>query len=313
VATRRARTAVPKSSQNRRAWHAGSAEEEGLYFPALIQGFKDLGYIEGRNVTFEHRYASEQYERFPAQAAELVDLRVDAMIASIKPAALAAQRTTEKVPIVFVIVPDPVESKLVASLAKPGANITGLSNMSIELGAKRLQLIKEAVAGLSRVALLVNSNDPATANRFVQDNRTAAAGLQIEVVPIEVRVPNDLERAFATAADRRVQAVVPVIDAMFFNERERLARLAIAHRLPTMAAKLDMVDAGALMAVGPNHASLFRQSAKLVDKILKGQRAGDIPVEQPTHFELRINLKTASEIGINLPQSILARADKVIE
>jgi putative ABC transport system substrate-binding protein len=294
-------------------WHAGSAEEEGAYFPALIDGFKDLGYVEGRSVTFEHRFAGEQYERFSGQAAELVGLGVDALIASIKPAALAAQRTTDKVPIVFVIVPDPVESKLVASLAKPGANITGLSNMSIELGAKRLQLIKQAVAGLSRIALLVNTNDQETANRFVQDNRNSAAALQLDIVPIEVRTPNDLARAFSTAVERKAHAVVAMIDAMFFNERDRLARLAIAHRLPMMGANLDMVDAGALIAYGPNHANLFRQSARFVDKILKGQKAGDIPVEQPTRFEMRVNLKTAAAIGVNLPAPLLASADRIIQ
>ena len=294
-------------------WHAGSQEEEGAYFPALIQGFKDLGYVEGRTIVFEHRYVAEQYERFPAQVAELIDLKVDAIIASIRPAALAAQRATQKIPIVFVIVADPVESKLVSSLAKPGANLTGLSNMSVELGSKRLEIIKEGVVGLSRVGLFVNSNDPAMFNRFIEENRTAAEVLKLELVPIAVRAPADLERALATATDRGVGAVVPVIDAMMFNERHQLAKLAIAHRLPTMAPNVDMVDAGALMGFGPNHATLFRQSAKFVDKILKGERAGDIPVEQPTRFELRINLKTAAAIGTNLPPSLLARADKVFE
>jgi ABC-type uncharacterized transport system substrate-binding protein len=264
-------------------------------------------------VTFEHRYAAEQYERFPAQVAELTDLKVDAIIASIRPAALAAQRATRTIPIVFVIVADPVESKLVASLSKPGANVTGLSNMSVELGAKRLELIKEAIGGLSRIALFVNSNDPAMFNRFVAENRTAAEALKLDLMPIAVRVPDDLDRAFATATKQKVGAVVPVIDSMMFNERDRLARLAIAHRLPTMAPNVDMVDAGALMAFGPSHALLFRQSARFVDKILKGQKPGDIPVEQPTRFELRLNLKTASAIGVNVPPSLLARADKVIE
>src|SRR6185312_2445862 len=150
-------------------------------------------------VLFEHRYAAEQYERFPAHVAELIDLKVDAIIASIRPAALAAQRATQKIPIVFVIVADPVESKLVASLAKPGANITGLSNMSVELGAKRLELIKEAIAGPSRIALFVNSNDPAMFNRFIDENRAAAETLKLDIVPISVRIPDDLDRAFATA------------------------------------------------------------------------------------------------------------------
>ena len=294
-------------------WHAGSEEEEGSYFPALIQGFKDFGYVEGRTVKFEHRYASEQYERFPDQVRELIDLKVDVLIASIRPAALAAQRATKTVPIVFVIVADPVESKLVSSLARPGANITGLSNMSVELGAKRLEIIKEAIAGLSRIALFVNSSDPAMFHRFIEENRTAAEALKIDLIPIEVRVPADLDRAFATAADRKVEAVVPVIDAMMFNERARLAQLAIAHRLPTMAPNIDMVDAGALIGFGPNHATLFRQSARFVDKILKGERTADIPVEQPTRFELRINLKTAAAIRVDVPPSLLARADKVFE
>jgi putative ABC transport system substrate-binding protein len=185
--------------------------------------------------------------------------------------------------------------------------------MSVELGAKRLELIKEAIAGLSRIALFVNSNDPAMFNRFIEENRTAAEVLKLDLVPISVRVPGDLDGAFTRATERKVGAVVPVIDSMMFNERVRLARLAIAHRLPTMVFNVDMVDAGALMAFGPNHALLFRQSAKFVDKILKGEKPGEIPVEQPTRFELRLNLKTASAIGVNFSPSLLARADKVIE
>ena len=294
-------------------WHAASQEAEGAYFTALIQGFRDYGYVEGRSITFEHRYANEEPRLFQAQAAELAASEVDVLIASVRPAALAAQRATTAIPVVFVVVPDPVESKLVASLAKPGANLTGLSNMSTELGAKRLEIIKEAVVGLSRIALLVNTNDPAMASRFVEENRIAAAALNIDLVPIEVKVVEDLEPAFATAAAQRADAVVPVMDPMMFNNRERLAKIALTHRLPTMVVNSDMVDAGALMSFGPSHAMLFRQSARFVDKILKGERPGDIPVEQPTHFELRINLKTAAAIGLKLPGSILARADKVVE
>jgi putative ABC transport system substrate-binding protein len=159
----------------------------------------------------------------------------------------------------------------------------------------------------------VNTNDPAMASRFVEENRIAAAALNIDLVPIEVKVVEDLEPAFATAAAQRADAVVPVMDPMMFNNRERLAKIALTHRLPTMVVNSDMVDAGALMSFGPSHAMLFRQSARFVDKILKGERPGDIPVEQPTHFELRINLKTAAAIGLKLPGSILARADKVVE
>ena len=307
---KRAQTRIPKIGV---IWHAGSQSEEGLYFSALVQGFKDIGYVEGKTVHFEHRYAAEQYDRFPAQIRELLKIEVDILIASVKPAAIAAQRLTDKVPIVFVVVPDPVESKLVASLARPGGNITGLSNMSIELGAKRLEIIKEAVSGLARIALFVNTNDAITSNRFIKENQAAAANLKIDLVPVELRTPSDLDRAFVVAVERRADAVVPVIDPMFFNERERLAKLALEHRLPTMVPNLDMVDAGALMAFGPNHAALFRRSARLADKILKGESPGNIPVEQPTVFELRINLQTAKKIGLTVPQLLLSRADKVIE
>jgi putative ABC transport system substrate-binding protein len=256
---------------------------------------------------------AEQYDRFPGQVAELIGMNVDVLVASIRPAAIAAQRATTTIPIVFVAVADPVESGLVKSLDRPGANITGLSTMSIELGAKRLEIIKEALPGLSRVALLVNATDQDLANRFIRDNHQAAGTLGIDLVPIEVREPGDLESAFANAREQRVHAVVPVIDAMFFNQRELLGKLGLKYRLPMMVHTIDMVASGPLMGFGPNSNTLFRRAPALVDKILRGTKPADVPVEMPTHFELRINLKTAKALGHAIPAALLARADILFE
>lgn len=294
-------------------WHAGSAEEEGAYFTALVRGFQDLGYVEGRNLILEHRYADEQYDRFQGQAAELAAIPVDVIMASVWQAALAAQRLTKTIPIVFVIVPDPVRLGFADSLARPGRNLTGMSNMMADLIAKRFEMLRDAIEGVSRVALIVNATDPNMADGTLEESRRAATHLSFEIVPVEVRRPADLEGAFLTASKEQVHAVVTAPDPMLYNERERLAKLAIKHRLPLMTHNVDMVNAGALLGYGPNSADLFRGSTAVVDRILRGGNPAEIPVQQPTRFELRVNLRSANEMGIRIREAALQRADLIIE
>lgn len=293
-------------------WHAASAEAEGSYFKSLIQGFKDLGYVEGRTILFEHRYADEQYDRFPALAQELVGLKVDVVMASILPAARAAEQATKTIPIVFVIVSDPVRSGLAESLAHPGRNLTGMSNVSEDLTAKRVQIFKDAVPNLKRMGLIVHPGGQSPQWVF-DEYRAAATALGIETVVLEARTPAELDVAMDDARIQRLDAVATAPDSMIFNSRQQLADLALKYRLPMMGANLDAVTAGALLAYGPNHADIFRRSAGVVDMILKGEKPGDIPVQRPVTFNLRLNLQTARKLGLDIPPLFIARADEVIE
>jgi len=294
-------------------WHAGSEEEEGIYFTSLQQGFRDLGYIEGRTLVLEHTYAAEQYERFNANAANLVAHKVDVLVAVTRPAVVAAQRATNTIPIVFTVVPDPVGLGLVASLAHPGGHITGLTHIGTDIGAKRIEFLKEAFPNLSRAALLVNPTDPVVKQRNIDEAQSAARHLKIEIQPIEVRSPEDFVPAFTAIDQARLEAVVTGIDPMIYNERKRIAELARSKRLPTMLHIAEMVEAGGLMSYAPNYPALFRRTAAYVDKILKGASPADLPVEQPTKFDLVVNLKTANAIGAAIPPSFLLRADRIIE
>jgi len=294
-------------------WHAGSAEEEGNFLIAVQQGFKDLGYVEGQNIAFEYRFAAEQYERFNDFADELVRLKVDVLIAVTGPAAIAAKRATATIPIVFTAVADPVASKLVDSLARPGGNVTGQSNVATDLSAKRLEIFKETVVGISRVALLLNPNDPAVAKRTLEDTRRAAELSNLTIQPVEVRSPDELDRAFYEMANDRVEGLLLVLDPMLFNARRRIAALALAHRLPTMHPIRDAVEAGMLMSYGANPEAIFRGAPLYVDKILKGAKPADLPVQQPTKFEFVINVGTAKALGLTISPVLLARADEVIE
>jgi putative tryptophan/tyrosine transport system substrate-binding protein len=257
-------------------------------------------------------FANEEYERFNANALDLVGRKVDVLVAVTLPAAQATQRATRSVPIVFVLVPDPVATKLVESLARPGGNITGLSQLALDLLPKRLQLFKETVAPMSRIALLLNPSDPIITARSIEQVRAAAARLDISVQPIEAGKPDQIERAFSSIQDG-VQGVMVQPDAMFFNERKRIAELALARKLPSLVFNSTMVEAGGLMTYAPSSFTIFRRSAVFIDKILKGTRPDEMPVELPTKFEFDINLKTAKAIGLELSPTLLARADKVIE
>jgi putative ABC transport system substrate-binding protein len=294
-------------------WHAGSAEEEAIYLGALRQGLSDLGYVEGQNIVLENRFPAEIPERFVSLAAELVALNVDVLVAINRLGALAAQRATSTIPIVFVYVPDPEGSKLVVSLAHPGGNITGLSNFAHDLTAKRVEFLKMIVPGVSRVALLINPNDKGSARRYIEESQAAADKLDLILQPVEIRMSGDLAPAFSKMRDKHIDGVAVSQDGLFYATRKDIAALALAHRLPAIVYSRETVDAGALASYGPSSYALFYRAGAYIDKILKGAKPTDLPVEQPTKFEFIINLKTAKALGVTIPPSLLALADEVIE
>jgi putative tryptophan/tyrosine transport system substrate-binding protein len=314
-------TAVPALAQQGRArpqvgvlWHAGSAEEEKVPLGGLVEGFRDLSYVDGKNIVLEHRFPNEQPERFLSLAAELVQIKVDVLIAVTRQAAIAAQKATTTIPIVFIAVPDAVGDKLVASLGRPGGNITGLTNMAIELVPKRMQIFKEALPNLSRMALLVNADSGTLARRYVEIAQTVVRPLGITLQPVEIRTPADIEGAFSRMTQSRIQGVCLTSDGLIYVEQERLAKLALDRNLALIGYTRDMGKwPGMLMTYGPSNVALFKRAAYFVDRILKGAKPGDLPVEQPTKIELIVNLRTAKGLGLTIPQSVLARADEVIE
>jgi putative ABC transport system substrate-binding protein len=276
-------------------------------------GFAELGYVDGKTIIFEERYAAEQLERFDALAAELVGLRVDVIVAPAIPSALALQRLTSTIPIVMVANPDPVGLKLVSSLARPGGNITGLSSMAFDLATKRMQLISEAVPSLSRLALLVNPYNPFDADRQISEMLQTADKLGLSLQAFEARSPDGINEAFARIARESFGAVMVTQNALYFSERKRISDQALAHTLPVVGPANVFADAGVLISYGPNWPAIFRNTAGYVDKILKGEKPADLPVQQPTVFELVINLKTAKTMGLSIAPALLARADQVIE
>lgn len=294
-------------------WHGANAEQEAIYLAALRQGLLDFGYVEGQNIVLEMRFPGEQYDRFFALAAELAQQNPDVLVSAAGIAAIACHRATTTIPIVAVNVPDPVGRKLVASLNRPGGNLTGLSNMAVELTRKRVELAKEMIKDLSRVALLVNPADEIGSRAYIAEGDAAGPRLGVTVVPVEVRDANDLEGAISKISSDNFQAAVVTHDGLFYVQRKRLADLALEKRLPTIAFASEQWETGVLATYGPNVPSLYRRAGAFVDKILKGASPADLPVEQPTKFELLINLKTARGIGITVPPTILTRADDVIE
>jgi putative ABC transport system substrate-binding protein len=283
---------------------------------AFLQGLRDLGYVEGRNVVIEYRDAEGKSERLPALAAELVALKVDVIVAPSTPAALAAKQATRTLPIVFTGATDPVTDGLVTTLARPGGNVTGLSTTTApEILGKRLELLKQAVPGVTRVAVLwqPGSQGERTNKDMLKGAEVAARALGVRLQVVEVRGPAEFERAFSDMTRARAGALTPVGGSPFFNERRRLVDLAAKNRLPAVYSNREFVDAGGLMAYGANIADLFRRAATYVDKILRGAKPADLPVEQPTKFEFVINLKTAKALGLTIPPSLLLRADEVIQ
>jgi putative tryptophan/tyrosine transport system substrate-binding protein len=283
---------------------------------AFLQGLHDLGYVEGRNVVIEYRDAEGKLERLPALAAELVVLKVDVIVAPGTPQALAAKQATRTLPIVFAVAGDPVGSGLVPSLARPGGNVTGLSSVTSDLVGKCLEQLTQAVPAVSRVAVLWQPGG--FGERAEKDMRKAAevAGrtLGVRLQFVEARRPADIDRAFSDMTRARAGALTVLGGGtMLFAERRRLVDLAAKNRLPAVYPWRDFVDAGGLMSYGANFPDLYRRVATYVDKILKGAKPADVPIEQPTKFELVINLKTAKALGLTIPQTLLLRADQVIE
>jgi ABC-type uncharacterized transport system substrate-binding protein len=282
---------------------------------AFRQGLRDLGYVEGRNVVIEYRDAQGKLEPLPTLAAELVALKVDVIVASSTAAALAAKQATSVVPIVFGTVPDPVAAGLVISLARPGGNVTGLSNLNADLVGKCLEYLTQAVPGVSRVAVLWQPGafGERTEKEMLKAAEGAARALGIQLQFVEARGPADIDRAFLDMTGARADAVTVLVSGMLLGERSRLVDLAAKSRLPVVYTFRELVDAGGLMSYGPSLADLFRRAASYVDKILKGTKPADLPVEQPIKLELVINLKTAQVLGLTVPPTLLARADEVIE
>ena len=289
-----------------------SPADSPRWLQGFRQGLRDLGYTEGHNIAIEYRYAEGRLERLPDLAAELVRLKVDVIVSENTPASLAAKQATATIPIVMMIVGDPVGSGLVASLARPGGNVTGMSVQLPELDAKRLQLLKEVVPKASRVAVLWNPTSPITRPQFAEV-KAAVQALRVQLESLEVRSPNDFEGAFQAATQRRAGALLVLADSLMVSQRTRVAALAAKSRLPSMSGVSEFAEAGGLMVYGPNVSDIARRAATYVDKILKGAKPADLPVEQPTKFDLVINLKTAKALGLTIPQSVLMRADQVIE
>jgi putative ABC transport system substrate-binding protein len=291
-------------------WHAGSAEEEEVYLSVLVKAFNDLGYVEGKNVHLDHRFPDEKPERFRILAQELVDEKPDVIIAVTNLAALEVKRATSTIPIIVSVASDAVGMGLVESLARPGGNVTGLSLMAIDLSGKRLELLKEAVPSLSRVALLVEFSTP---KETIKLHQTAAQALGISLWPVEISTPDDIEPVFAKIAQDRTDGVVRGIGSMLFAQRARIGAAALKRRLPAMTYIAEEVPHGFLMSYGQDTPDFFRRTAVYVDKILKGAKPADLPVEQPTKFKLVLNLKTAKALGLTFPQSLILSADEVIE
>jgi putative ABC transport system substrate-binding protein len=287
------------------------------YLPAHIeavrQGLRNLGYVEGQNLIIEFRYAEGKIERLSELADELVRLKVDVIVVTgSTPGALAAKNATKKIPIVFLGTTNPVTTGLVDSLARPGGNLTGLTNIHTELNGKRLELLKETIPKLSRVAVLWDPRATGSALSW-KETQVAAQELGLKVHSMEVRSANDFENAFKAATKARSGALSVTATPLLGANRKRIADLAINARLPSLFVSNESVDAGGLMSYGPNQIDLYKRGAVYVDKILKGTKPADLPVEQPMKFEFAINLKTATQIGLTIPPNVLARADKVIK
>ena len=279
---------------------------------AFRHGLRELGYVEGKNILIESRYAKGKSDRLPALAAELVRLKVEVVVTTGTVVTRAAKEATGAIPIVMANDTDPVSNRFVASLARPGGNITGLSTFAPELSGKRLELLKEIIPKLSSVAVLGTSTGPANAQNL-KETELASEALGVKIQYLDVLGPKDIETAFRAASKGRANAVLLLASSVFTSQRTQVADLAVKYRLPATYTRLEYVEAGGLMTYGPSITDLFRRSATYVDKIMKGAQPADLPVEQPIKFEFIINLKAAKQIGLTIPPNVLARADKVIK
>jgi ABC-type uncharacterized transport system substrate-binding protein len=289
-----------------------SASTDVPILQALRQALRDRGWVEGQNITFEYRFAEGNLARLPELAAELVRLSVDVIVPGSTPAALAAKNATQTIPIVMVITGDPVASGLVASLARPNGNVTGVTALGEELSGKRLEVLREAVPGVRRMAILTN---PAYADTgpFLKGTQRAAGTLKVQLRMLEVRDPADFEKAFAAMSREHTGAFVVGTDPFFNTHRRRIVELAAQYRLPAMYGLREYVDDGGLMFYGASLPDMYRRAAVYVDKILRGAKPADLPIEQPATFELVINLKTAKALGLTISQTLLQRADQIVE
>ena len=289
-----------------------SSSAEALPLSSFREGLRELGYVQGKNIAVEYRFAEDRNERLPGLASELVRSKPDLIVTHGTLATRAAKQATSTIPIVMVSTGDPVGTGLVDSLARPGGNVTGLSNLDVGVAAKRLELLREAVPKLSRVAVLRN---PASPSGVLQSNETEAAARSLGIEPqlVNVREPRELESAFAAIANARVGALTVIADPMFLSQQKQIANLAMTQRLPSVFARNENVEAGGLMSYGPTLTDLYRQAGTYVNKILKGARPADLPVEEPTRMYLVINRKTAKALGVTIPQQLLQRADQLIE
>jgi len=291
---------------------SSSSSSVASYTAAFQQGLRDLGYVEGSTIVIEYRYAEGKLDRLPKLAGELVGLKVDVIVvAGGATLVQAAKKATDTIPIVMTSSADPVGSGLVASLARPGGNVTGLSSLNQELGDKRLELLKEAVPKLSRVAVL--GGQQSSRSQQIQEIEVAGKALGVRVQTLQMASAADLEKAFAAIIKERAGAIMTLIHPIFTAIRVQVAELAVKSRLPSMFPQPEAAEAGGLMAYGPDTLALYRRAATYVDKILKGRKPVDLPVEQPMKFEFVVNLKTAKQIGVTIPQSVLFRADRVFK
>ena len=280
-----------------------------LQASALRQALRDLKYVEGRNIVIEDRWAEGRLDRLPELATALVRLKVDVIVAGGVAATRAARQATSTIPVVMLAT-DPLGAGLIASLARPGGNVTGVATLESELGAKRLELFKEAFPTMSRVAVL---HDPTTSQSVLDEVRTAAARLKLEILILDARVPEDVDGAFRQAVQWRAGALNVLASPFFLSQRVRIARLAVEHRLPTTVPHRTYAEAGGLMSYGPDFRDLNRRAVAFVDKILKGAKPAELPVEQATTFELVINMKTVKALGLTIPRPLLLRADQIID
>jgi len=276
------------------------------------EGLRELGYVEGQNIVIEYRWAEGKYERFPALIAELLTQKVELIVTAGTPASLAVKKATTSIPLVMVAVGDPVATGLAVSLARPGGNITGLTSISEDLEGKRLELLREVVPKISHVAVFWN---PVNAShvKLEKEVRAAAAVLRMNVLSLGVRTAEELDAAFAAIRKERPEALLVLADRVFLHNRVRIMEFAAQHRLPGVHAYRELVEAGGLMSFGPSYAGMHRRAAYFVDRILKGTKPADLPVERPATFDLVINLKAAKALGLTIPQSVLLRATEVIQ
>jgi len=292
-------------------WHAASAQEEQPYYGAILDGFTQFGYVEGRNIKLVHRFPNEKPELFKSMAAELVALNPDVLMGGAVSSSYLKDATSI-IPIVFMFVPDPIGLKLVKSFAQPGGNVTGFVNFGRDLVGKRLQSLKEIVPNLSRVALLVNSELPA-ARIYIDESRHAAAGLGLSIQVFDVHTSEALKSAFDEMSKANMQALITASGGSLFIWKGTIAKLALDYKLPYCAFSKETFDAGALMAVGADQVQMCRDSTVYVDKILKGAKPSELPVQQPANLQVRLNLSVARALGLSVPPSLFAAADEVIE